>query len=108
MGNILEDIAVSTSAALGELELTVTTEEIARLIQIPYKPGFGHFAIPLFGFAKKLRRPPQAIAEQVSGIIQRPEAIAEVKPVSGFLNFWEVLGAVASQVLPHILELGDR
>jgi len=108
MGNILDDIAVSTAAALGELELTVTPEEIARLIQIPYKPGFGHFAIPLFGFAKKLRQAPQAIATRVSEIIQRPEAIAEIRPVNGFLNFWEVPGSVASNVLPRVMEQKDH
>jgi len=108
MENIFDDIAVSTALALGKLGLAVPAEEIGRLIQFPSKPGFGQFAIPLFGFARKLHQGPSKIAQGVTEVIACPAAIREVKAIDGFLNFWEVPGSVAAEVLPCILQQKDR
>lgn len=108
MSSIFGNIAAATAEALGRLDLEIRADEIGRLIQLPDKPGFGHFAVPLFGLAKKLRQPPQGIAEKVAELIIPPETIGEVKPIGGFLNFWEKPGAVAAEVLPRVVELKER
>ena len=91
MNNIFDDIAASTAEALGRFDLEISATEIRRLIQLPAKPGFGQFAVPLFGFAKKLRQPPPKIAARVAETIVCPENIHEIKAVGGFLNFWVFL-----------------
>ncbi|MFC1475664.1 arginine--tRNA ligase [Candidatus Zixiibacteriota bacterium] len=108
MNNIFDDIAASTAEALSRLDLEVSAAEIRRLIQLPTKPGFGQFAIPLFGFAKMLRQAPPVIAEKAAELIQCPAGIREIKPVSGFLNFWEKPGTVAAMILPRIMTLKER
>jgi arginyl-tRNA synthetase len=108
MNNIFDDIAAATAQALDRLDLEISATEIRRLIQLPAKPGFGQFAVPLFGFAKKLRQPPPKIAERVAETIACPESIHEIKAVGGFLNFWEKPGATAGEVLPRVFELKER
>ena len=106
--DFFQEIAESTAAALGKLGLEVPAEDIARSIEFPNKPGFGHIAVPLFSFAGRLRQPPAVIAQRVAELIARPLSISKVAAISGYLNFWEVPGSVATGVLPRIHALKDR
>jgi len=108
MKSIFDDIAEATAEALISLGLETSPEEIRRQIQLPDKPGFGDFAVPLFGFAKRLRQAPPALAEKVVAIVSRPDSVEKIKALSGFLNFWERPGTTASMVLPRIMELQER
>ena len=108
MANAFHDIAASTAAALGKLGVQVTVEDIARSIEFPTRPGFGHLAVPLFSLAGQLRQSPAAIAQQVAEIIERPASISRIEPITGYLNFWEAPGSVASDVLPRVFALPDR
>ncbi len=104
---IIEAIADATASALRKIGVEVGSNEIARLIQQPQKPGFGQFAIPLFQFAGKVKLSPPVIAEKVCEQIERPPVIREIKAVGGFVNFWELPGTIAAEVLPLILDKKD-
>ncbi|WP_018111399.1 arginine--tRNA ligase [Thermus igniterrae] len=49
------------------------------------KPG--DYGVPLFALAKKLRKPPQAIAEELRSRLELPPFVEEAIPVGGYLNF---------------------
>ncbi len=100
--DIFQDISEATSVALTALGIQQSAQGIRSLIQRPTKSGFGHLAIPLFGFAKQATQPPPQIAQAVADNIKLPKTIAEVKSIGGFLNFWEKPGAIAAQTLPEI------
>jgi len=49
------------------------------------KPG--DYGVPLFAPAKALKRPPQAIAEELKTRLRLPPFVEEAIPVGGYLNF---------------------
>ncbi|GAA5335904.1 MULTISPECIES: arginine--tRNA ligase [Thermus] len=49
------------------------------------KPG--DYGVPLFALAKELKKPPQAIAEELQGRLKLPPFVEEAIPVGGYLNF---------------------
>ncbi|GAA6734205.1 arginine--tRNA ligase [Thermus oshimai] len=49
------------------------------------KPG--DYGVPLFALAKELKKPPQAIAEELKGRMELPPFVEEAIPVGGYLNF---------------------
>ena len=49
------------------------------------KPG--DYGVPLFALAKELRKPPQAIAQELKDRLPLPEFVEEAIPVGGYLNF---------------------
>ncbi|NHK39350.1 arginine--tRNA ligase [Thermus thermophilus] len=49
------------------------------------KPG--DYGVPLFALAKELRKPPQAIAQELKDRLALPEFVEEAIPVGGYLNF---------------------
>ncbi|WP_243030949.1 arginine--tRNA ligase [Thermus altitudinis] len=49
------------------------------------KPG--DYGVPLFALAKELRKPPQAIAQELKARLDLPPFVEEAIPVGGYLNF---------------------
>ncbi|MEZ0347890.1 MAG: arginine--tRNA ligase, partial [Thermus sp.] len=49
------------------------------------KPG--DYGVPLFALAKELKKPPQAIAEELKERLRLPPFVEEAIPVGGYLNF---------------------
>ena len=49
------------------------------------KPG--DYGVPLFALAKELRKPPQAIAQELKDRLPLTECVEEAIPVGGYLNF---------------------
>jgi arginyl-tRNA synthetase len=65
-------------------------EEINALIEIPPMPEMGDFSLPCFTLAKKLKRAPITIAQQLKDkILQDQDAnvIHEINVVNGYINF---------------------
>jgi len=49
------------------------------------KPG--DYGVPLFALAKELKKPPQAIAQELKERLKLPPFVEEAIPVGGYLNF---------------------
>ncbi|GGM95117.1 arginine--tRNA ligase [Thermus composti] len=49
------------------------------------KPG--DYGVPLFALAKELKKPPQAIAQELRERLELPPFVEEAIPVGGYLNF---------------------
>ncbi len=80
-------------------------QEIAFAITLPQHAGHGDFAFPCFPLAKKLRKAPPAIANELAGLIKPTASIVKVEALNGYLNFFvdqtdfarRTLGRIASE-----------
>ncbi|MDB5105668.1 MAG: arginine--tRNA ligase [Fibrobacteres bacterium] len=83
----------------------LTAQEIVWAITLPQHLDHGDFAFPCFPLAKKLRKAPPAIANDLAGLIKPVGAITKVEALNGYLNFFidpadfakRTLGAIALQ-----------
>lgn len=66
----------------------VTESEIAKWLEVPPDEKLGDFALPCFALAKKLRRSPVQIAENLAQALTGEAAFAQVQAVSGYLNLF--------------------
>ncbi|MFC4098089.1 arginine--tRNA ligase [Paenibacillus xanthanilyticus] len=81
--------------------------EIESLIEYPPNPEMGDLSLPCFKLSKQLRKPPQAIAEELKSRIGL-DSFARVEAVSGYLNFYLDGARFASSVISEALTQGDR
>ena len=93
-----------------ELSDTVTEQEIERLLEIPPNEEMGDFAFPCFSLAKKLRKNPLIIAEELSGKLPLPKELQRITAVSGYLNFYIDKSFLAERVIAEALspEYGQK
>ncbi len=70
------------------IEADITEEEIQKLLEIPPDEKLGDFALPCFQLAKKLRKSPAIIAENLAKSISDDPIVAKAQAVSGYLNIF--------------------
>lgn len=68
-------------------EIIDSTLGICSVLEKPRDRSFGHFALPMFGVAKVLRKSPQHIAQEFSKALQTLPQITKVHVVNGYVNF---------------------
>lgn len=83
-------------------------EDIAALLVPPKDLSLGDIALPCFRFAKALKKSPVQIAEELANSIEKPEMIAEINAVNGYLNFKYDKAAFAEKTLKSILAEGEK
>ena len=86
----------------------VSEEEIYASIALPPNSEMGDYALPCFKFAKVLRKPPVAIAEELKNAFETDDTISEVSAVSGYLNFKINKSGLADSVLLNVLSEGNN
>lgn len=97
------DIIKILHRELSELfELT----EIQKLLETPPNDELGDFALPCFVLAKKLRRSPKQIAEELATKLGVRQEFAKLEANSGYLNIFLDRKWIIEQVLPASLEDG--
>ena len=85
-----------------------SAEEIASYITVPPAGDMGDFALPCFRFAKILRKPPAAIAEDVKNSFVTDSVVCGVSAVNGYLNFKIDRSAFVTETLKKIAAEGDK
>jgi arginyl-tRNA synthetase len=79
-------------------------------LEKPKSIDFGHYATPLaFSLAKKLRKSPMAIADELCALVESEDIFESVQSIKGYINFKlseEFLDSYASWVLMHEEEFG--
>lgn len=85
------------------LEPEITESEIERLVEIPPDEKLGDYALPCFLFAKKLRKSPIIISEEIAKQISNEPIIEKAEAVSGYLNFFMNRRWLSSKVLSSAL-----
>lgn len=80
-----------------------TTELLdEQMIEVPTYAHLGDYALPCFPLAKKLRKSPVLIAEELAGLIQDPN-IEKVEAVHGYVNIFMKRTGFAQSVMNTIL-----
>ena len=84
----------------------LTPSEIIPVITLPQHTGHGDFAFPCFPLAKKLRKAPPAIANELAGLIKPNASIVKIEALNGYLNFFADPSDFARRTLGRIAEEG--
>ena len=79
-------------------------EEIKKVLEIPHNDEMGDYALPCFSLAKKLRKSPKLIAEELASRFQEKKEFSKVEAVSGYLNFFLESRWIIAQVLINSLQ----
>lgn len=85
----------------------VSAKEIEEAIAVPPNTDMGDYALPCFKFAKVMRKPPVAIANELAATIVPDGVISEVTALNGYLNFKIDKAELAKSTLAQIEEEGD-
>lgn len=91
-----------------EMIQSFTPEPIEEsMIEIPIYAHLGDFALPCFPFAKKLRKSPILIAQELAASIQ-DESIEKVEAVNGYVNIFMKRTTFTNSVLTIIRNQGKQ
>ena len=82
--------------------IEVPENEIKNYIEVPKDTSNGDYAFPCFTLAKKLKKSPQIIANEIKEKINIVEPIEKVNIVGGYLNFYIDKDAIIKQVFNSI------
>jgi arginyl-tRNA synthetase len=109
---IVNDIAVALATYLEE-----DIADVAMSLSPPPRPEMGDVAFPCFRLAKRFRKPPQDIANDLKICFETDERdetvellakIERFETVSGYLNFFIKRDYLALSILRESMEGGDR
>jgi arginyl-tRNA synthetase len=70
------------------LQEILSKEEIEDIIETPPSDTIGDFALPCFTLAKKLRKSPKIIAEELASKIAHNAFLSRIEAVSGYVNIF--------------------
>ena len=81
---IKKDLAQKLSLALSK-----PAEQLEQLLEIPKKHEHGELALPVFIFAKELRKAPPEVAKEIAATLSANNwsEIEKIEALSGFVNF---------------------
>lgn len=100
---IARDVVV---ASILEAMPLLTDVEIDSLLEVPPNLELGDYSFPCFTLAKKFRKSPIAIANELSEKIAENKMFENIKVVNGYVNFFLDKGYLASLLIPSILKEG--
>ncbi len=81
------------------LDGLLTADEIDAILEIPPADEIGDYALPCFILAKKMRKSPMSIAEELKAKIAGNEPILRVEALSGYLNLFVNKKLLAQETL---------
>lgn len=69
--------------------LNKPADALMNMLESPKQSGHGHLAMPVFAWAKEHRKAPPVLAQEIAAQLSanKPEGLAEIEPLSGFVNF---------------------
>ena len=83
-------------------------QEIHDTLTRPQHEGQGDFSFPCFALAKKLRKAPAVIAQEMASLIKPVGPFYKIEALSGYLNFFITPSDFANRTLGAISQLGNR
>lgn len=87
--------------------LNTPYEDILNLIEMPKKEGQGDLAMACFSFAKKEKKSPQVIAQNIKNSLLDhglPTDIERVEAEGGYLNFFLNIPHLAKSLIPTLIK----
>lgn len=98
MQDFKREISVVLAEALPEVDI-----DFMSLIETPPNPEMGDYAFPCFQLAKALRQSPAKIAADLAAKIEPKGAIAEVRQLQAYVNFFISRAQLSRQILEEVL-----
>lgn len=89
------------------LEGILTEKEVYDFIETPKHHSLGDYAFPCFMLAKRLRRSPLSIAEELANQVQE-STFEKVEAKGAYVNVFLKQDVVSAEVLKQILDQGDQ
>ena len=96
------DFKLKVADIIEGLQLDLEKEEIISLIEIPPESKMGDYAFPMFKFAKKFRKAPNAIAEELVKTIELNEYFTKIVNMGPYINFFVNNNLLTREVLEEI------
>jgi len=103
MVNIKYELAGKIEAHVPEMD----ADGIAGWLEVPPNRELGDLSLPCFRLSKRLRKPPQQIADELKEKL-RDELIERIDSVSGYLNITLNQSVLASRLIPAIIQQGEQ
>ena len=102
----MKDIIVKLIAK----EIGLKVAEVENLIEVPPKDDMGDFAFPCFGLAKKLKKNPLIIAEDLTKKFRKklPKEVSNVDSKGAYVNFFIDKKILAERVLVKVGKVRKR
>ncbi len=86
----------------------LTAADVVGMLEYPPDASMGDLAFPCFRLSRALRRSPVQIAQSLCEALQNGGVIGKIEAVNGYLNITVSNAYLASNVVPEIIEKGDR
>ncbi|MCI2170601.1 arginine--tRNA ligase [Schleiferilactobacillus perolens] len=95
-------VATKISTALTQLEVSLTADQVANMLEVPKTLDLGDFAFPAFQLAKTLHRSPVQIAQQLAPLVDAT-GLQKVEAKGPYVNFFLDQTAFAQTTIHTIL-----
>jgi len=93
-------------AELAEQTTHWTKTEALSMLTIPPDPSCGDWSLPCFTLAKKLRKAPKIIAEELAANFPAPQGFEKTQALNGYWNFYADKKSLMERTLGGIKEKG--
>jgi len=89
-------------------EVGLKVGEVGNLVEVPPRDDMGDYAFPCFGLAKKLKKNPMKIAEDLAEKFRKklPKEISNVDSNGSYVNFFVNKNILAKSVLAKVKKKG--
>lgn len=88
-------------------KVDLSPQELEKVIEIPPDEKMGDYAFPCFILSKKLKKPPDKIASELSGKLKPEELIEKIYSIGPYVNFKVNKVKLAQEVFSKIFEQKD-
>ena len=86
------------------IETELSMDDALQLIEIPPNSDMGDYAVPCFKFAKKYRKSPAAIANEIVEKIGTKDEFEKIESAGPYVNFFVNKAQFAEKVLKQAFE----
>lgn len=98
-----KDFKAEIAKLISDNEEMVDQDEIEGIIETPNDDANGDYALPCFTLAKKFRKSPNLIAEDLAQKLFKADFLEKIEPVSGYLNFYLKKDLFIKDVLAEVI-----
>ena len=100
---IAKALKEAIKSAFKDEKISVSEDEIIKLIEIPPSTDLGDFAFPCFFLASRLKISPQDIALQIRKKIKEPREFQDIQTKGPYINFFLNRKQLAEDLIYQIL-----
>ena len=101
-----EDFRTSVARRIA-VKAGIPAETIAAALTTPPDPKLGDYAFPCFLLAKKMRKPPAAIAQELAATVDLSPLAERVEAAGPYMNLFVNRPTFVASVLADVIERGE-